>query len=649
MKLKNVHVTNYKCIDDSEAFSIRQLTCLAGKNEAGKSALLQALRRLNPVEDTEHDYDELMEYPRRRRSDLNKGGDAANVLTTTWNLDAEDLSTVEKAFGPGALDSAEVHLKRGYENSTKWSLSLNEQSIVRHLLSTGQELTATAQQRLGSCHTVQQLRAQLQDEESQSEAEQALLQHLDNICPDDPSSAISTLLEPRLPRFLYFPRYATLEGKVSLQHLQQIQDAPEQQREQDRVFFALLKLAGASVAQIANSQRYEEQKAQLESVSNNLSDEIFEYWSQNRNLEVEIDFHPGLQADPPPFNSGNVIDLRIRNTRHRVTVPFDERSTGFVWFFSFLVYFSQMREMYGDNLIVLLDEPGLTLHGKAQSDLLRYMNERLLPRCQVIYTTHSPFMIDPSQLVSVRTVEDLTAESGAVIGTKVREDSVSADSDTLLPLRAALGYDITQSLFIGENSLLVEGPSDLLYLNWASRQLQLRGKTGLDRRWTITPVGSITKVAAFASLFGSNLIGLAVLVDYHHGEKKQVRALSDNPMLSDDHVFHAAMFAEQGEADIEDMIGSVLYSKIVNRSYELKGKRKFSPDSSGDKPIVQYAEDHFRTVAFDGPEFNHLTPAVYLAEHESDFSDANGTDEALGRFEQFFAAVNALLPGSEGQ
>ncbi len=56
MKLVSVRVQNYKCIDDSEKFSIRDLTCLAGKNESGKTALLQALRRLNPVEGSERQF-----------------------------------------------------------------------------------------------------------------------------------------------------------------------------------------------------------------------------------------------------------------------------------------------------------------------------------------------------------------------------------------------------------------------------------------------------------------------------------------------------------------------------------------------------------------------------------------------------------------
>jgi hypothetical protein len=100
--------------------------------------------------------------------------------------------------------------------------------------------------------------------------------------------------------------------------------------------------------------------------------------------------HTGLPDDPAPFNSGYVVRTRIANRRHKADTSFDDRSKGFVWFFSFLVWFSEVRKQYGENVIILLDEPGLSLHARAQADLLRYFNEQLRPKHQVIYTTHSP-------------------------------------------------------------------------------------------------------------------------------------------------------------------------------------------------------------------------------------------------------------------
>ena len=98
-------------------------------------------------------------------------------------------------------------------------------------------------------------------------------------------------------------------------------------------------------------------------------------------------------------------------------------------------------------------------------------------------------MVDPKNLLRARTVEDVfEARPGQPTlknndtGTKVGSDVLSTDRDTLFPLQASLGFEITQSLFIGPRSLLVEGPSDLLYLLWFRRRLQALGRVSLDKR-----------------------------------------------------------------------------------------------------------------------------------------------------------------------
>ena len=133
--------------------------------------------------------------------------------------------------------------------------------------------------------------------------------------------------------------------------------------------------------------------------------------------------------------------------------------------------------MHG-NVIILLDEPGLNLHGKAQADLVRFIYEKLRGKHQVIYSTHSPFMVPSGDFASVRTVEDVVKWSGngefEVYGTKVGDDNLSTDRDTLFPLQGASGYEITQSLFVGSHSLVVEGPSEILYFLAVSAELKRR-------------------------------------------------------------------------------------------------------------------------------------------------------------------------------
>ena len=126
------------------------------------------------------------------------------------------------------------------------------------------------------------------------------------------------------------------------------------------------------------------------------------------------------------------------------------------------------RYEYDDTpVIILLDEPALGLHAKAQKDFLRFIEERLAKRCQVICTTHSPFLIQPDHLERARLVEDKGRETGSVTASGV----LTADRDTLFPLQAALGYDIAQHLFIAKDNLVVEGPSDFLFMQTISALL----------------------------------------------------------------------------------------------------------------------------------------------------------------------------------
>ena len=124
------------------------------------------------------------------------------------------------------------------------------------------------------------------------------------------------------------------------------------------------------------------------------------------------------------------LRIRIWDERHWLSLPFNERSSGFRWFFSFLAAFSQY-ESSEDPIIILLDEPGLGLHARAQKDFVRFITERLAKKGrQVLYTTHSPFMVEAGRLERVRNVEDHGRETGSTI----TKDVVTTDADTVLPL-----------------------------------------------------------------------------------------------------------------------------------------------------------------------------------------------------------------------
>ena len=177
-------------------------------------------------------------------------------------------------------------------------------------------------------------------------------------------------LSVSLPHFLYFDDYRLLEGKINLESLNQ-RKTNNQLTDADRTALGLFELAGIDLKELMSEEGYENSKAKLEAIGLTITQQVFEYWKQNRELAVEFD----VKADPtdkPPFNNGKNLYIRVKNLRHGVTVPFDQRSKGFIWFFSFMVWFSAVENRAGTSkdLILLLDEPGLNLHALAQPDFL---------------------------------------------------------------------------------------------------------------------------------------------------------------------------------------------------------------------------------------------------------------------------------------
>ena len=185
-------------------------------------------------------------------------------------------------------------------------------------------------------------------------------------------------------------------------------------------------------------------------------------------------------------------------------------------------------------------------------------------------------MIDTENFDRVRIVQDLSIETDSENlpeeqqGTKVSTDVLEATPDSLFPLQAALGYEIHQSLFIGPNSLVVEGVSDLLYLQVLSAILQKQGQRGLSSDWTITPVGSSSNVSTFVALIGAQTnLNVAVLIDFQKKDHQSIENLYKSKLLKQQQVMTFVDFTGTGEADIEDMFDPDFYLKLVNCEFGL--------------------------------------------------------------------------------
>ena len=685
MRLATVRVTEFKSIKDTSTFEVGDVTCLVGRNESGKTAILQALYRLNPVIEGQGKFDVTEDYPRAEEEEYQQAVERkqktpARVVDARFTLETAELGAIEAELGPKALTEPTLALLKGYDNSLAPYLWVNEEEICRFLVSKAgiadelakEELSwsalkemaagldARSKRQAAAVSAAQNAANELADPNDKAKAHaealtlqeptaaKALREKLAAILkPGVISHIYTTHLKPHVPKFLYFDEYYQMVGQLNIEQLKQRQ-ANGALLDSDRPMLGLIDLARLNLDQLLATDRTEALLNKLEGTSNHLSKQVLKYWSQNRHLSVRFDVRPAKPNDPEGMRSGTNLWGLVYDSAHMATTRLGTRSKGFVWFFSFLAWFSQQKKA-GQKLILLLDEPGLALHGTAQGDLLRYIEAELKPHHQVIYTTHSPFMVDPTHFERIRIVEDKSAEIedveiSQIPGTKVYTDVLEVSEGSLFPLQGALGYDLSQTLFVGPNSLIVEGVSDLLYLQTISALLESQGRIGLDSGWTITPVGGADKVPTFAALLGAQKgIKLATLIDIQQKDKQTIENLYKRKLLNQKNVMTFADFNGKKEADIEDMFDPAFYLGLVNSEYKTALKKPLAISELPKRERVLSAIGaYLQKNPLTTGHFNHYRPARYLAENVGKLG-ASISSDTLDRFEQAFKRLNAIL------
>ena len=654
MKLKSVRIQNFQSVIDSNEFDVGDVTCLVGKNEAGKTAILKALYRLNPLNRQDSDYDATHNYPRKDfavyeaevASDSRK---PANIVTATFEFDEDDIEEISSLLGKDSLPDHDLTLtlSKGYDNVLRVGrMDLLAEPALRYLVSS-HDLPESTAARLRQLSTAQAMLEMLQEADEETSETEALIEDLTAIQELGLSRFVfRKVLKERIPKFLYFDEYYQMKGQDNLDALLERAQSGTLE-DSDHPLLGLIGLAGLRLEMVVNVNNTETLIARLEAAGNQLTQSVLKYWSQNSHLRMRFDIRVARPQDGLGMDQGTNIWGRVEDTRHMVSTALGTRSKGFVWFFSFLAWYDKLRRD-GSNLILLLDEPGLSLHGRAQADLLVYFEDELRPHHQLIYTTHSPFMVDPGHFNRVRIVQDLSIEANSTNlpenqqGTKVSTDVLEATSDSLFPLQGALGYEIHQSLFIGPNCLVVEGVSDLLYIQTLSAVLQRRGQRGLSAEWTITPVGGADKVPTFVALIGaqSNL-NVAVLIDFQKKGQQSIEGLYKSKLLKKQQVMTFADFTGGSEADIEDMFAPEFYLKLVNGEYG--AALKLSQLASTHPRILQRVEQRLEKRHLPKrAQFNHYRPARYLSENIGSLEEGLD-DETLDRFQRAFDSLNQLL------
>jgi predicted ATP-binding protein involved in virulence len=637
MKLTKVEVHKYKSFSEKQEFEVdKNITILVGMNESGKTSALEVIAKTNYFQDDNaFKFSLTHDYPRKEKKKIDKSGETPKAITCYYQFEDKLLKEIEADLGKGVIESKDFSVTTNYNNGDNWSIgTIDKKKFIAHKTTELGISSNSINEKLEKVKSIEELKALKAEytEEKYTQGITTFEKYFKNEWKwshDPIGEYIARIyLKPNRPKFLYYDEYFSLPSRISIEKLQKnILDENEYKTAR-----ALFELADINIKEIIQAASFENFIAELEATEAIISDELFKYWQTNKNLQITFQIDKIEETDSRSNTRivEHILDVRVKSKG--VSLPLRNRSKGFNWFFSFLVWFKKIQEDASSNYILLLDEPGLNLHASAQSDLLRFLDD-LSVNYQIIYSTHSPFMISPDKLDRVRTV--LETDEGSVVSDSIQEK----DPNTLFPLQAALGYDIAQNLFVSMKNLLVEGVSDLIMLTTISGILETEKREFLRPDITIVPTGGLEKVATFISLLRGSKLEIACLLDSYtdpKGKEKLETLIRDRIIQKNKIRFFDEYLESHDKADLEDLFAKEDYLKLFNSAFsEYKDVIQTELNSSIPQIIIQLNRH------LDIPRFNHYRPANQLAKIGADktFFDK----QTLDNFEKVFKDVNKLF------
>ena len=655
MKLRKYRVKNFKNILDSRELDVDgHITCLVGKNESGKTALLEALRNTNPADSADNQFNVQVDYPKREVEDPNQ---EEAVVECHYELEDTDIEKVEETFGAGVLTGRLFSVKIYYDGRKELlpdDVEADRQSAINNLADKT-ELSVDQKENLKSSEDWSEFIDTLNNFMSSADTtntDQSVIElanHIHNYHASDDmlmQYILDVIIQPLVPKFFYLDKYSPLKGSENIKKLVD-RGRSNDPRNPDKLLISLYEMAGLNYLKMegeSNNNTLENTyggSVGLKKISERVTDKILKYWSQNKHLKIELYPKIAGKGDKEGRESVNVF-ISILDTEKVESSPLDQRSKGFISFLSLLVQYASIKQQH-EHVILLLDEPGLHLHGKAQSDLLKCFDEEFSDT-QIIYTTHSPFMVDVRRLDRIRVVHD-SGSSGA----KVSGDALSVKGNSLLPLQAALGYGLTQSLFIAPNCLVVEGVSDMLFLKAVSDKLIGEKRTGLSPEWNIIPTGGIGKVQTFVSIIKAQEdVNAVVLVDSQKEHRQRIANLHEQHLLEKERVLTYTDFLDPDckEGDVEDLFERTFYVELVNAAYKEHLSKPIEVSKMNNnipRVVVSIAEYLKKNPLRDGEtSCDHYKPSRYFYRN-SDIMWEEMSDDTKDTFEKLFKRINKLL------
>lgn len=597
MRIESATVKNFRCVVDSGSFEVEaDKTVLVGINEAGKTALLKALQHVSPTDDVKN-IDWLFDAPAAMVDDIRRGNlDPANLAVAEVVMCPEPKNLVGLKLPEGAEDirleiTAWLDNKRTYRVTglpKAPAIDDAEKAILRLTGAMSKQSDQEAKQVAKALADWK--KTQPSDIRIEGDVAISLKKHLDAALPlfAEGSAAeahwdtlndivkrasdrdkVGKHLVTQIPPFVYYSSYFSVRPRIHLNRLAEREQSGEIDMDYDFGNLQLLKFLGFTARELsdmaseapekghnydndvnvqkryqkelaAHERRVTERKRALQTAGARLTEEIRKVWNdETLTLRLDVD--------------GQYLQTLVEDELG-IPVELDQRSEGFRWLVSFFLVFHAQAK---DNLreaILLLDEPGLSLHALKQQEFRKTVS-RLAEGNQILYTTHSPFMVGSDELDLVRIVE-MTERK---IGTKVHTRLAVDDPRSIYPLQAALGYDLAQSMFTHQKNLVVEGVTDLLYVEALNKAFAAHGGDVLADEVALVPAGSASKVVYYSTILTSQKLKVAALLDSDAAGNKAAEQEALWQLLSSKRILRTGDHIDNVQrAEIEDLVRTTL-------------------------------------------------------------------------------------------
>ena len=615
MKLQAFRIKYFRSIKDSDwcNTSPDNITALIGQNEAGKTSVLEALYAF---------------YTGKFNEDFRRlGSDHISEVSISFLLDDSEIEGILEPF----IYSDEISklLKRNHRvNLTRvWTkdgkssvLKIEEKELDEYLdnIQENHEENQEAQPEEAQPEEAQPEEAQpeeAQPEEAQPEEAQKLYR----------KSEFINAVEEVLPEFVLFEDFTSiLQDKIDIEIIES--NKPFRGKIAAKNF---LKVADIDIGDLKSADPRRE-KHILDKKSGEVSRRFQKFWKTKLGETITLNFACDLRVygEESPEEKRGKKYLQFWMKEGNETLYPRQLSKGVVWFLSFFLQLQATKleskeHDWSGNYIYLLDEPGGSLHGKAQENVLSVL-EDTKREIQVLYTTHSPHMVNLKQLWRVLAVqrEDVEEHGSNTVILGIHNFS-DASVDTLLPIYDLMGIDISHQRVIKEkNNVILEEVSAYYYMQ-AFFKLK-----NINKEVHFIPVKGTSRVEEMAYLFLGWGLEYQIILDDEKSGKKVKQNLKENLCLNKDECIDKIVHLIPNCNGIEDIFTKTDYRKYVLENESIK--------TDDDNSV--YAKENGRPKAIDAYKF-----LIKVENKELMLNDKTFNKETITKIDRLVKAIVSKL------